>query len=93
MMTQPKNAVHAMWPALLTAGLVLILPLPAPGQAGLGPGSAQPAPARELRLTVGRGELLQFAREVTKISISEPAIADAVKDALDPQHRFPSLDE
>jgi pilus assembly protein CpaC len=41
--------------------------------------AAQSSPApQELRLTVGRGELLQFAREVTKLSISEPAIADAV---------------
>ncbi len=31
-----------------------------------------------LRLTVGRGELLQFSREVGKLSVSEPAIADAV---------------
>jgi pilus assembly protein CpaC len=39
-----------------------------------------PAPlaAEELRLTVGKGELLQFSQEVTKLSISEPAIADAV---------------
>jgi pilus assembly protein CpaC len=41
--------------------------------------AAQSSPAtQELRLNVGRGELLQFAREVTKLSISEPAIADAV---------------
>ena len=39
---------------------------------------AQNPPAQEMRLTVGKGELLQFAREVTKLSISEPAIADAV---------------
>ncbi|MBI3698325.1 MAG: pilus assembly protein N-terminal domain-containing protein, partial [Acidobacteria bacterium] len=40
---------------------------------------AQTPPAsRDLRLTVGRGELLQFNREVGKMSISEPAIADAV---------------
>jgi pilus assembly protein CpaC len=39
---------------------------------------AQTPTAHEVRLTVGRGELLQFDREVTKVSISEPAIADAV---------------
>jgi pilus assembly protein CpaC len=39
---------------------------------------AQAIAVREVRLTVGRGELLQFSREVTKLSVSEPAIADAV---------------
>ena len=39
---------------------------------------AQNPPPRELRLTVGKGELLQFSREVTRLSISEPTIADAV---------------
>ncbi len=40
---------------------------------------AQTAPGpRELRLSVGKGELLQFSHEVTKLSVSEPAIADAV---------------
>jgi len=40
--------------------------------------AAQSPPVQDLRLTVGKGELLQFGREVTKLSISEPAIADAV---------------
>ncbi|HYM10181.1 MAG TPA: pilus assembly protein N-terminal domain-containing protein [Bryobacterales bacterium] len=40
--------------------------------------SAQTEPATNLHLTVGRGQLLQFERDVTKLSISEPTIADAV---------------
>jgi pilus assembly protein CpaC len=36
------------------------------------------APARELPMTVGRGELLQFPGEVVRVAVSEPRIADAV---------------
>jgi len=39
---------------------------------------AQAPATKELRLTLGKGELLQFARDVQKVSISEPNIADAV---------------
>lgn len=39
---------------------------------------AQTPVAREMRLILGKGELLQFDRDVTKLSVSEPAIADAV---------------
>jgi pilus assembly protein CpaC len=38
----------------------------------------QTGPARELPLTAGKGELLQFSREVNKVVVSEPKIADAV---------------
>jgi pilus assembly protein CpaC len=40
--------------------------------------SAQTGPARELSLSAGKGELLQFAREVTRVVVSEPKIADAI---------------
>src|SRR5688572_18081619 len=38
----------------------------------------QTLPSRELSLTAGRGELLQFGRDVTKVVVSEPRIADAI---------------
>ena len=34
--------------------------------------------ARDLTLVEGRGELLQFQQDVTKVAIAEPKIADAV---------------
>ncbi len=40
--------------------------------------AAQTPVVKDLSLLLGRGELLQFSREVTKLSVSEPAIADAV---------------
>lgn len=39
---------------------------------------AQTAPPRQMDILVGRGELLQFNREVTRVAIAEPKIADAV---------------
>jgi pilus assembly protein CpaC len=39
---------------------------------------AQTAPARELPLVVGRGELLQFDSDIKTVAASEPKIADAV---------------
>jgi pilus assembly protein CpaC len=39
---------------------------------------AQGPPARELDLLVGRGELLQFATDVTRVAVAEPKVADAV---------------
>jgi pilus assembly protein CpaC len=39
---------------------------------------AQTAPARELSLSAGRGELLHFPNEVTRVVVSEPRIADAL---------------
>lgn len=35
-------------------------------------------PVRTVALTEGRGELLQFEREIQKVAVSEPRIADAV---------------
>lgn len=40
--------------------------------------AAQTTPPRELNLLVGRGELLVFEAELTKVVIAEPKIADAV---------------
>src|SRR5262249_19742126 len=40
--------------------------------------SAQTAPVRELPLVLGRGELLQFDRDVAKVAVAEPKIADAI---------------
>lgn len=37
-----------------------------------------PAPARDIRLMAGRGELLQFSGDVQRVAIAEPKIADAV---------------
>jgi pilus assembly protein CpaC len=39
---------------------------------------AQTLPAREMKLTAGRGELLQFDNDITKVAVAEPKIADAV---------------
>jgi pilus assembly protein CpaC len=40
--------------------------------------AAQTAPPRQLSILVGRGELLQYDREVSRVAIAEPKIADAV---------------
>ncbi len=45
---------------------------------GLASAQTQPARARDIKLVEGHGELLQFQRDVTKVSVSEPKIADAV---------------
>src|SRR5438094_6490050 len=42
------------------------------------PRLATPLPARPMTLTVGRGELLQFPDGTSRVSVSDPAIADAV---------------
>ena len=39
---------------------------------------AQTGPARNITLVEGRGELLQFQRDVQKVALAEPKIADAV---------------
>jgi len=41
-------------------------------------GPANVLSPRALTLTVGRGQLMQFAEEASKVSVSDPAIADAV---------------
>ena len=40
--------------------------------------AAQTLPPRELTLLTGRGELLQFDRDLQKVAVSEPKIADAI---------------
>jgi pilus assembly protein CpaC len=39
---------------------------------------ATPLPASTMTLTVGRGELLQFPDETSRVSVSDPTIADAI---------------
>jgi pilus assembly protein CpaC len=39
---------------------------------------AQVTKARDIKLEEGRGELLQFKQDVTKVAVSEPKVADAV---------------
>ncbi len=55
---------------VMAAGAVFIL---APGIL-----AAQTAAPRELSLITGRGELLQFEREVQKVVVAEPKVADPV---------------
>lgn len=40
--------------------------------------AAQTLPVRDLPLTAGRGELLQFNQDIQKVAVAEPKIADAV---------------
>jgi pilus assembly protein CpaC len=46
------------------------------------PLAAQTAPPRDLSMTIGRGELMQFASDVQRVAVSEPKIADAVVVSL-----------
>ncbi len=39
---------------------------------------AQTAPPKDVTLTVGRGELVQFMSDISRVAVSEPKIADAV---------------
>src|SRR5690348_4748848 len=39
---------------------------------------AQTAPVREMSLLIGRGELISFERDLTRVVIAEPKIADAI---------------
>ena len=41
-------------------------------------GPATPLEARSVSLTVGRGQLAQFTEEASRVSVSDPGIADAV---------------
>src|SRR5207244_10626636 len=58
--------------------------LPEPAQASQSSQSAHPArlatplPPRAMTLTVGRGELLQFSDDTSRVSVSDPTIADAI---------------
>ncbi|MBL8173174.1 MAG: pilus assembly protein N-terminal domain-containing protein [Bryobacterales bacterium] len=58
----PRNVSSLL---LLTALLAPVLP-------------AQTAPAKEMSLLVGRGELISFERDLNRVVIAEPKIADAV---------------
>ena len=40
--------------------------------------AAQNPPAREMSIMTGRGELLQFKQDVTRVVVAEPKIADAI---------------
>jgi pilus assembly protein CpaC len=66
------------------AGLACLTGLPVSGQTRPaigtgGPDPAQTRPAhREISLMEGRGELLEFQNDITRVVISEPKIADAV---------------
>src|SRR5215467_14623768 len=40
--------------------------------------TAQVTKARDIKLVEGRGELLQFQKDVNRVAIAEPKIADAV---------------
>ena len=40
--------------------------------------AADPPTVRSLAITVGKGELLQFDRDVSRVAIAEPRIADAI---------------
>ncbi len=42
------------------------------------PAGAQTAPPREIALIEGRGELLRFANDITRVVVAEPKIADAI---------------
>ncbi|MBI1896006.1 MAG: pilus assembly protein N-terminal domain-containing protein [Acidobacteria bacterium] len=46
--------------------------------AALSSAAAQNTPPRELTLTAGKGELLQFDNDIQRVVVSEPKIADAV---------------
>src|SRR5262252_1275031 len=39
---------------------------------------ATPLPSTSLTITAGRGELLQFADDTSRVSVSDPTIADAI---------------
>ena len=39
---------------------------------------ATPLPSTSMTLTAGRGELLQFPDETSRVSVSDPTIADAI---------------
>jgi len=53
-------------------------PVPLPQVQPQAPRLATPLPPRALTLTVGRGELLQFPDATSRVSVSDPTIADAV---------------
>ncbi len=66
----------AAWLACLT-GPASGQTRPAIGTGGPDPAQTKPA-HREISLMEGRGELLEFQNDITRVVISEPKIADAV---------------
>lgn len=65
--------------AIATQGPMAIEPALIPAQ--ISPRQGGPAnllPVRSMTLTAGRGELLQFSDETTRVSVSDPTIADVV---------------
>src|ERR1051325_5275186 len=63
---------------VLTALIVMILCAGAAIAAQQPERLARPLPSTPMTLTVGRGELLQFPDETSRVSVSDPNIADAV---------------
>ena len=64
-----------LWPASERPRPLLLLAL----ALSLAPGlAAQTSTSRDLTLVTGRGELLHFDREVHKVAVAEPKIADAM---------------
>src|ERR1051326_3316661 len=63
---------------VLTALIVMILGAGAAMAAQQPERLARPLPSTPMTLTVGRGELLQFPDETSRVSVSDPTIADAV---------------
>src|SRR5215831_1535228 len=75
--TRKLLKLWVQWPSL-----VLLVPLVfLPGLLAQEPQESRPAtpvPAQTKTLTVGRGELLQFTNEASRVSVSDPVTADAV---------------
>ena len=63
---------------VLTALIVMILGAGAAMAAQQPERLARPLPSTPMTLTVGRGELLQFPDETSRVSVSDPTMADAV---------------
>ena len=62
-----------------TVLILLVLSLCSSGVIGQTPqGPATPLAPSAMTITVGRGQLLQFLDEASRVSVSDPAIADAV---------------
>ena len=73
-MTRVHTRTTASLLAALAAGAILAL-AQTPPQPTTMPETRQP---REISLLEGRGELLRFDREFTKVAVAEPKVADAV---------------
>jgi len=67
-----KRVPTSLLVAILSAGLASAVPAQQTERL------ATPLPSRSITLTAGRGELLQFSDETSRVSVSDPGIADAV---------------